>query len=353
MDTTEKSNPYLIALCLILAGVFFLIDISVPLGVAGGVPYLAVILCSLRGVRRNSVIYIALLCSLLTVIGYYISPVGGELWKVLANRFLALFAIWVTVVLGLGLKRAEMSIRSLNEDLKRHAQELETANKELESFSYSVSHDLRTPLRAIDGFSRVLLEDYSEALDDEAKRLFYIVRKNTQKMGQLINDVLAFSRMGRKEMSMSQVDMEKLVNEVFTELKEAGHGHTVEVDIKALPKATGDRAMLRLVIENLLSNAIKFTEKRKDARMEDARIEVGGSVEGTENVYYLKDNGVGFDMRYIEKLFGVFNRLHGEEFEGTGIGLAIVQRIIIKHGGRIWAEGKTDEGATFYFTLPV
>jgi two-component system sensor kinase len=340
-------SPYLIVGCLVLAGVFFSIDISIPLGVAGGVPYVAVILASLWGADRNTVIYIALLCSLLTVVGYYISPEGGELWKVLANRFLALFAIWVTAVLGLALKRAEIKIRGLNEDLQRHAQELETANKELESFSYSVSHDLRTPLRAIDGFSRILVDEYSEELDDEAKRLLNIVRKNTRKMGQLIKDVLAFSRMGRKEVSISKVDMEQLVNEVFTGLKEAGHGRTVEVEIKALPKTTGDRAMLHMVIENLLGNAIKFAGTRKDAR-----IEVGGSVEGTENVYYLKDNGVGFDMEYVHKLFGVFNRLHGEEFEGTGIGLAIVQRIIIKHGGRVWAEGKTNEGATFYFTLP-
>jgi two-component system sensor kinase len=348
METTERINPYLILLCLVLAGVFFSIDVSVPLGVAGGVPYIAVILVSLRGADRNFVICMAILCSFLTVMGFFISPEGGELWKVLANRFLALFAIWVTAVLGLGLKRAEMSIRSLNEDLLRHAGELEDANKELESFSYSVSHDLRTPLRAIDGFSRILMEEHGEKLDDEAKRLFKIVRDKTQKMGQLISDILAFSRMGRKEVSISKINMEKLVNEVLVELKEAAHGRTVEVEIKALPPATGDRAMIRMVVANLLGNAIKFTGTRKDAK-----VEFGGKVEGKESVYYVKDNGAGFEMEYAHKLFGVFQRLHGEEFEGTGIGLAIVGRIIKKHGGRVWAEGKPGEGATFYFTLPV
>lgn len=237
-------------------------------------------------------------------------------------------------------KRAE-------EELIKRTTQLEAANKELEAFSYSVSHDLRAPLRAIDGFSRVLLEDYSTKLDDEAKRLLNIVRDNTKKMSQLIDDLLTLSRLGRRQMEISTVDMDKLAQAVYDELKATVPERTITFDIKDLPSARGDQSMIRHVFANLLSNAIKFTRPR-----EGAAIEVGGSPGGRENTYYVKDNGVGFDMQYVNKLFGVFQRLHSaEEFEGTGVGLALVQRIIHKHGGRVWAEGQVNEGATFYFTL--
>ncbi|VVB84695.1 Methanogenesis regulatory histidine kinase FilI [uncultured archaeon] len=236
--------------------------------------------------------------------------------------------------------------RAENELIKRTKQ-LETANKELEAFSYSVSHDLRAPLRAIDGFSRVILEDYTEKVDDEGKRYLNIIRDNTQKMGQLIDDLLTLSRLGRKQMEISEIDMGKLAKEVFDELKAAAPERTVQLDINTLPPAHGDRSMIRQVFVNLLSNAIKFTRPK-----EKAVIEIGEKIEGNEHAYYVKDNGVGFDMQYINKLFGVFQRLHSaEEFEGTGVGLAIVQRIIHRHGGKVWAEGKLNEGAVFYFTL--
>ena len=348
MGTVKRTNPYLIIFCLLLACAFFSVDIYIPLGVAGGVPYVAVILISLWSTNRRSVVYTALFCSALTIAGYYVSPQGGELWKVLANRFLALFAIWVTTVLGLLIKRAELRIQRLNKDLREHAAELEAANKELESFCYSVSHDLHTPLNAIDGFSRILAEEHGEELNDEARHLLNTVRRNTQNMRTLISDILTFSRTGKDDMSMTDINMKELVLEVFAGLKETAHGDTVELNIKELPPTTGDRAMIRQVIENLLGNAIKFTGTGKDAQ-----VEIGGSIEKTENVYYVKDNGAGFDMDHVHKLFDLFSRLHGEEFEGTGVGLAIVERIITKHGGRVWAEGKTDEGAAFYFTLPV
>ncbi|MCX9011435.1 MAG: ATP-binding protein [Candidatus Methanoperedens sp.] len=236
--------------------------------------------------------------------------------------------------------------RAEEELIKRTAQ-LEAANKELEAFSYSVSHDLRAPLRAIDGFSRVLLEDHSPKLDDEGKRLLNIVRGNTQKMGQLIDDLLTLSRLGRKQMELSDIDMAKLAKATFDELKSTIPERTIMLDIRELPPARGDQSMMRHVFVNLLSNAIKFTRPK-----ENAMIEVGGRTEGRENIYYVKDNGVGFDMQYVNKLFGVFQRLHSaDEFEGTGVGLALVQRIIHKHGGRVWAEGKVNEGAVFYFTL--
>lgn len=252
-----------------------------------------------------------------------------------------------------GRKQAEDEISRLNDERKQRVDEhtamLADAYKELESFAYSVSHDLRTPLRAIDGFSQQLLNHYTDKLDDEGKRYLNVVRDNTKKMGQLIDDILAFSRMGRVDMSRSEVGMEVLVREVFEELKPDNSGHEPDLEIKPLPSAHGDRTMLRQVWMNLLGNAIKFTSHKPGAT-----IKVGSYADGKENVYFVTDNGAGFDMQYAGKLFGVFQRLHGiDEFEGTGIGLAIVKRIITRHGGRVWAEGKVDEGATFYFALPV
>lgn len=255
-------------------------------------------------------------------------------------------------------QRAEEVSRKLNEDLRRRADEVEAANKELEAFSYSVSHDLRGPLRAIDGFSRILLQDYMSTLDDEGKRLLNIVSNNTRKMGQLIDDILSFSRVGRKEIGFSEINMEKLTKDVLKELNPDTIERKIEIVVKPLPNAHADVSMIRQVLVNLLSNSIKFTKPRAGALIEigcntSASSAKGGKSGFAENVYYVKDNGVGFDMTYASKLFGVFQRLHGvDEFEGTGIGLAIVKRVIDKHGGRVWAEGKIHEGAIFSFTLP-
>lgn len=224
---------------------------------------------------------------------------------------------------------------------------LEVTNKELESFSYSVSHDLRAPLRAIDGYSRIILRDQADKLNPEAKRKFELIRSSTQTMGKLIDDLLSFSRLGRLEINMSRLDVESLINDVWKELQIINPDRNLDLSIKNIPEGWGDRTLIRQVYSNLLSNAIKYTKSR-----EEATIETGGYAEGDENIYYVKDNGVGFDMDYYNKLFGVFQRLHSaDDYEGTGVGLAIVQRIIHRHGGRVWAEGKVEEGAVFYFTL--
>ena len=234
------------------------------------------------------------------------------------------------------------------EEIKSYDAKLENANKELETFAYSVSHDLRTPLRAIDGFSRILLEDFTEKLDDEGRRVLNVIRSNTVRMGQLIDDILSFSRLGRIEMNVLDIDMGKLVRSVVNELKPTVNDRNVELIIDTLPPSQGDKAMIRVVMVNLINNAIKFTRPRTVAR-----IEIGGQSENNENSYFVRDNGVGFDMNYLNKLFGVFQRLHSQdEFEGTGIGLALVKQVITRHGGRVWAEGKVDEGAVIHFTLP-
>jgi signal transduction histidine kinase len=244
------------------------------------------------------------------------------------------------------------SYRELNEELEQRVLErtaqLEASNRELEAFSYSISHDLRAPLRAIDGFSRFVLEDYAEKLDDDGKRLLNVIRTNTQKMDQLIVDILALSRAIRAEMKLSRIDMTTLVNSIYRETVSPEIQEKFVFSVSQLPEAFGDLTLIRQVWVNLISNAVKYTIPK-----EERRIEIGGRVEYGMNLYYVKDTGVGFNPDYAHKLFGLFQRLHSEaEFEGTGVGLAIVQRIILRHGGKVWAESKVNEGATFWFSIP-
>src|SRR5438552_2852847 len=231
---------------------------------------------------------------------------------------------------------------------KRVEEELARSNAELEKFSYSVSHDLRAPLRAIDGFARALHEDYGSALNADGQRMIGVIRDNAQRMGQLIDALLNFSRAGRQQLVTTSVDLTALAQSVVDELRRTAGGVAVEVTVQPLPPTTGDATLLRQVLVNLIGNAFKFSRNRSHPR-----VDIAARREGDAVIYYVKDNGAGFDMRYKDKLFGVFQRLHHvEEFEGTGVGLALAQRIIDRHGGRIWAEGKPNEGATFYFTLP-
>ena len=246
-------------------------------------------------------------------------------------------------------KQAEQAISKLNTELGARAAQLAATNKELESFSYSVSHDLRAPLRAIDGFARMFEEDYASRLDNEASRYLTVIRRNSQRMGALIDDLLAFSKLGRHAVSKSIVNLDKLVQEVIDEALQHHHGEKQpKFDVGPLPPAHADRALLKQVWVNLISNAIKYTGKSPQPI-----IQVTGVAEQNENIYVVKDNGTGFSMEYYDKLFGVFQRLHhADEYSGTGVGLAIVHRVVTRHGGRVWAEGKVNEGAVFSFTLP-
>jgi PAS domain S-box-containing protein len=243
----------------------------------------------------------------------------------------------------------ENQIRALNADLQRQRGALEAANTELESFSYSVSHDLRSPLRAIGAFSQMLVEDYEASLEPEAKRYLATIRQQSARMSQLIDDLLAFSRLGRQSIRRALVDMEALAAAAVREALLATTANPPQVSIESLPNAVGDPSLLAQVWSNLISNAVKYSGKTPAPV-----IQVGARHLANETTYYVRDNGAGFDMKYAHKLFGVFQRLHGQdEFSGTGVGLAIVHRVITRHGGRVWAVGAPGEGATFHFSLPL
>jgi signal transduction histidine kinase len=238
--------------------------------------------------------------------------------------------------------------QTLEQKVKDRTLELETVNKELDSFSYSVSHDLRAPIRSINNYINILLEDYVDQMDGEAKRLIQIVIKNSQKMGTLIDDLLAFSKLGRKDLTKVSLSMKSLVEDIWKENFQLEPHRNIEFKLDELPDCYAEKATIQQVWVNLISNALKYTRKK-----EKTIIEITWEEKEKEIIYSIKDNGIGFDMNYYDKLFGVFQRLHSpEEFEGTGVGLAIVQRIIEKHGGKIWASSQPNIGTTFYFSLP-
>jgi signal transduction histidine kinase len=246
-------------------------------------------------------------------------------------------------------RHREEEIRKLNQELNKRAAELEATNKELESFAYSVSHDLRAPLRHMAGYSELLQRQAQSLLDEKSRRFIRTILDSAKRMGNLIDDLLAFSKIGRTETKTTKVDLDQLVKDVVAEIGHETKGRDIVWKIGALPVCYGDRSMLRLVVTNLVSNAVKFTHMRSPAKIEIGWVDRNNK----ELEMFVKDNGAGFDMRYVDKLFGVFQRLHlSEQFEGTGIGLATAQRIIHRHGGHIRGEGAVDQGATFYFSLP-
>ncbi len=247
-----------------------------------------------------------------------------------------------------GHEISQEKIRSLNKELGGHVRKLEEVNRELEAFSYSLAHDLSSPLRVIDGFSKLLETHYAETIEGEGRDFIKTIRENAQKMGRFISDLLHLSMLAKSEISKAEVDMEGIARLLSSEFKSLNSGRDIRFVVNGLPLAYGERTLLRQALFNLLANAVKFTGTR-----EKAVIEIGGLARGDETLYCVRDNGVGFDMRHAGRLFGLFKRLHAEsEFAGTGAGLAIVGRIVERHGGRVWAEGKVDEGAAFWFALP-
>jgi signal transduction histidine kinase len=275
-------------------------------------------------------------------LGFY----AGRIYGLLAASFVLAVLLCENGMLYARLAAAHESERRERRRVQERTAELTAANKELEEFSYSVSHDLRAPLRAIDGYSRMLEEDSGERLGVEGRRLLGVVRSSGRRMGRLIDDLLAFSRLGQQPLTRVAIDMTRLAQGIAAEL--AREFPAARVTVGELPPAFADGALLKQVWSNLIGNALKFSGKR-----DGAQVEIGGRAEPAENVYWVRDNGVGFDMRYAARLFGMFQRLHGQdEFPGTGVGLAIVQRVILRHRGRVWAEAKPQEGACFYFSLP-
>jgi signal transduction histidine kinase len=263
--------------------------------------------------------------------------------------FLFLRLLWTITELKLAKEALHKSHEHLEDMVRERTRQLEASNKELEEFSYSMSHDMRTPLRALDGFSKMLMEEHGDNLNDEGRRLLKVLRDNAQHMGRLVDDILRFLSMGRRKMELGPVDIAGLTQEIFAKLQSDFQSRRLRLEIGAVPPAWGDSGMIREVLQNLLSNAVKFSPVDGEVL-----IEVGGESEGLDNCYYVKDYGAGFDMRYANKLFRVFERVHPTgQYQGSGIGLAIVKRIIERHGGRVWAEGHVGEGATFHFSLPL
>ena len=303
-----------------------------------------------RGVFRLLIVSIAFTIGSELAFTFYISVYGfsnlvGHIFKI--TSFYLIYKALIETGLTKPYNLLFRNLKQSEEALQKANDELNVTNKEMESFSYSVSHDLRAPLRGIDGFSQVLLKNYSDKLDEQGKDYLQRVRLATQRMGILIDDMLSLSRVTRSEMKHELVDLSKLVQSIAAELQKSQPERQVEFIITPGVTANGDARLLRILLENLLGNAWKFTGTHPKARIEFGVTQVGG-----EQVYFIRDDGAGFDMAYADKLFGVFQRLHrADEFPGTGVGLATVQRVTHRHGGRVWGEGEVEKGATFYFTL--
>jgi len=280
---------------------------------------------------------------------FYIAPAELPYFVIFAS--FALIVSWFARIrrrVEKDLRNTRDELESLNHELAKRSAALEASNKELEAFAYSISHDLRAPLRHVAGFAELLRSSAAPFLNEKSTRYLTVVLEEANRMGSLIDDLLAFSRIGRAEAHYSAISLQQIVQEAVTEARQDAEGRNIVWRVEALPEWHGDRSMLRLVVINLISNAVKFTRTRSQPE-----IEIGCSERKNDHVVlFVRDNGVGFDMKYSNKLFGVFQRLHSQEvFEGTGIGLATVQRIVHRHGGRVWAEGKVEGGATFYFSL--
>ena len=347
--------PWLLAGFVLAA---FLADACAPLGVAMWLLHAIPLALSHLTPRVRQPFFLAAASTALIVVTLFLAP--AERWPVEAsNRAVFACLLWLAAAWVVrhrtavdALKRSEARSLQLNESLEQRVRErtaqLEAANKELEAFACSVSHDLRAPLRAVDGFAQILEEEHASQLDEQGRRALSVVRSETRRMGQLIDDLLAFSRLGRHDMHLTDTDMTALVREVFDQVKGRAADRQVDFRLGKLPVARADLALLRQVWINLIDNALKYTRHR--ARVQ---VSISGAKRGTEIVYSIRDNGAGFDMKYAGKLFSMFQRLHRtEEFEGTGVGLALVQRIIRRHGGQVGAEAQVERGATFYFTLP-
>jgi signal transduction histidine kinase len=309
--------------------------------------------------NRSTIYFFQALCILILISqkiyvdiyrpGYPDRQIEYQVFYIVNSIYSGLLIILAIAFFHTLIHRRERELEQSNETIEAKNVQLETANKELDAFNYSVSHDIRTPLRSIDGFSRMLEMKYNSQLDEEGRELVSLIRQNTSRMRELTEDLLSFSKAGKKEIALARIDMRELLNEVLEELEDEIKRSQTHVEIGQISDAIGDVVLIKQVWLNLISNAVKYS-----ARNENPEIKIGSEKQGDMMVYCVRDNGVGFDMRYANKLFKAFQRLHSQtEYSGTGVGLAIVQNIITRHGGQVWAEGKPKEGATFYFSLTV
>jgi signal transduction histidine kinase len=345
----KQSKPFYILLCSALLSIIGIADYLTGNEISLSIFYLFPVALATWFVNKRMGILFSIIGAEVWFIadvtmGYSYSHFLMHIW----NAFVRLcFFLIVSYLLSM-LKISFMNEKRLNRELEQHVLALTETNRELDAFNYTVSHDLKAPLIIIGGFINRFLKKQGDDLDTKEKDMLNAIQAHIQKMERLIKDLLAFSRVGRRKIEPTEIDMGNLVTTVLDELKPISEGRMIKYDIKTLASTHGDRTLIKQVFSNLLSNAIKFTTNKKTAI-----IEVGGLTEENENIYYVKDNGMGFNSQDSDKLFTVFQRLHGvEELEGSGVGLSIVQRIVKRHGGRVWAEGKVNEGASFYFSLP-
>jgi light-regulated signal transduction histidine kinase (bacteriophytochrome) len=333
---------------LVLTTGIFISDVLTPIGFAEWLFYFIPLFIAAPVLKPLYMPIFTSVCTILIILGFFISPHGGDITLDIVNRTIGVCALWVILFLIVKGKRAEETIIELNKKLNGYVIQLEDLNKELEAFSYSVSHDLRAPLRHMSDFVKLLRQRLTGHSDEKIDSYAAMIVEASKRMEMLIDDLLSFAQVAHTEMQKRKVSFNALAREVVKEIKDAVTYRNIIWKIDELPDVYGDQSLLKLMLFNLISNAVKFTGTRPQAE-----IEIGFKENIEEFIFFVKDNGAGFDMKHVDRLFGVFQRLHTQvEFEGTGIGLANVQRIISRHGGRVWAECAVGKGATLYFTLP-
>lgn len=335
-------------LALLTSLVIFILDLQTPPGSGIWILYTVPIVVSIQSERLGAIVFILALSGILLLSGALLAPPGRPLLVRSEIRFFAFLSVLVFAFVATRLIVTRKRLKAESEQLKVISRKMAEANKELETFSYSVSHDLRSPIRTTEAFARIVLEDYGESLDEEGRVYLKKIISGTEKMNMIVDEMLTLSKVGKKELDLKRVDLTSMARTIIGNLKKAAPERNVTFEVGERLIVSADEKLMEIALTNLLGNAWKYT-----ARKESGLIAFGRMRQGGEDVFFVRDNGAGFDMDYAEKLFEPFKRLHSEsEFEGTGIGLATVKRIIEKQGGRIWGEGKRGEGAVFYFTLP-
>ncbi len=346
MISTVLKNKFTIA-ALITCVLIFIVDLLTPAGTGSWILYTIPIIIVIQSEKLISIFVILGFSGVLLLLGALLKPTGSPLLMSSQIRFLAYLSDLLFAFVAVKLVVTRNNLKTEREQLKARTRELAQVNRELESFSYSVSHDLRAPIRSTGAFAAILLEDYAASLDDEGRAYLEKVISGIDKMNTLVDEILTLSKVGREQLKLGTVDLSAMAIKILDALRAENPERKVHVEIAENLNAIADGPLMEIVLTNLLGNAWKYTSKN-----ESGFIAFGLEKQGEEKVFFVRDNGAGFDMDYAHKLFEPFQRLHSEgEFKGTGIGLAIVKRVIEKHGGRIWAEGKKGEGAVFYFTL--